>query len=360
MGTYRNPEPHLIHGLSRCYIASKAGAVVLPHAMDIHPVSGQCNLDCRWCIGRFQRKSIDPLPPILDQQRMVQALGKILDPRWPVLWPTEFHFCGGDSEPLLSDAVLPAIRFLLQRNRVIELITNGLLLGKEGVISITARIQKLSISLDVTNDQDYQRYKLPEGARDIAGYSQVVDNLRRVDDCRKQQQSHLHVAVTFVATPKTYNKDQWGRCFEELKAAGANEIRVRDDLNGTFGGPINNLKNDIDELSQRTPEIKVRYLSPDEPYSEFPFCRGSRLWPALAVDGCLYSCAHTATSVYRPFGDLLNADSLLKLYHDLFHPPRKGFLQVDDIGCNRECPSVLGSFNEPSLAKGWLGKEWYV
>ena len=38
MPNYRNPETKFFTGLSRCYIASKAGGIVMPHAIDIHPV----------------------------------------------------------------------------------------------------------------------------------------------------------------------------------------------------------------------------------------------------------------------------------------------------------------------------------
>lgn len=149
--------------------------------------------------------TIDPLPRVLGEQNLILTLSKILDPRWRSLWPSEFHFCGCDSEPLLSDAVLGAIKFLLQRNRVVEVITNGLLLDKKGII-----------------------------------------------------------------------------------------------------------------------------------------------------------CAHTATSQYQPFGNLLNANSLYELYQELFCPPNRAFILVDEIGCERDCPSVLGSYNEPSLVEAKLHNPNYV
>jgi len=289
---------------------------------------------------------------------MIEVLEKILAPRWKPLWPSEFHICGNDSEPLQSAAVLSAIDFLLERKRIVELITNGLLLDKPDIISAVARIDKLSISLDVTNDDDYRKYKLPEGST-IDGYTKVLENMRKVEEHRKKVKSSLKISATFVATPKTFDKEQNLRCFEELKEAGVRRIRVRDDLFKVCG-IVTDLGSQVGELNEKIKGVDIKYISPDNPYSEFKYCRGPRLWPALAVDGCLYACAHVANSKYQPFGDLMTADSLIELYQELFQPPRKNFISVSDIGCHRQCPSMLGRYNEPSLAKVRLGRKYYV
>lgn len=286
MPNYQNPETKLFKGLARCYIASKAGGIMLPHAMDIHPVSGRCNLDCRWCIGRFRRLEIDPLPDLLDEHGITLVLSKILDPRWRSLWPSEFHFCGCDSEPLLSSAILPAIRFLLQRERIIELITNGLLLDRKGIIPAVARINKLSISLDVANDEEYKKFKYPEDNPGNNGYTKVLENLKHIAEYRKKYKTRLqNISVTFVATPRTYEKEKWCSCFAELRDVGAQEIRVRDDLNETFGPRIESLESDIKDIDKGLHGIKIRFISPEKSYSDFLYCRGPRLWPALAADG---------------------------------------------------------------------------
>jgi MoaA/NifB/PqqE/SkfB family radical SAM enzyme len=351
MPFYRNPEPDLLTGLARCYIASKSGGLVLPHAMDIHPVSGRCNLDCRWCIGRFQRTQIDPLPDRLQGGGLLQALQKTLDPRWSYLWPSEFHICGCDSEPLLSQEVLPAIEFLRERNRVTELITNGLLLGdSHAMVAAVARIQKLSVSLDVANAADYREYKLPRESATENAFGQVVTNIERVASYRRSHSSGLRISVTFVATPVTYDRNRWQELFVRLADIGVDDIRVRDDLNETFGPPVRGLHNDVRRFDKLIPNVRTRFISPDEPYSSFEYCRASRLWPALAADGCLYPCAHTASSAFRPFGNLLQSSSLLDLYRDRFQTHQQSFLRADEIECDRKCPSVLGRYNEPALA----------
>ena len=360
MQFYLNPEKKLFTGLSRSYIASKTGGLVLPHAIDIHPVSGRCNLDCKWCIGRFQRSKIDPLSELLIGDNLVRAISKILNPSYYKLWPSEFHICGCDSEPLLNESVLDTIKYLIQYKRVIELITNGLILDNQNIMSTVSRIQKLSISLDVTNDDDYKKYKLPRNSNQNNGYSSVINNIRNISKLREKYKSDLNISVTFVATPKTYNKDEWVNCFKELKSIGVQGVRVRDDLNNTFGPNIDGLKDDINEINRNLNDIKIQYISPESPYSDFSICKGPRLWPALAVDGCLYPCAHTATSEYIPFGNLINSTSMYHLYYDLFGPSKDNFITVERNGCKRNCPSILGSYNEPTLVEKKLGSEKYI
>ncbi|KPA12019.1 Radical SAM domain-containing protein [Candidatus Magnetomorum sp. HK-1] len=352
MPQYFNPEKDVYKGLCRCYIASKAGGIVPPSVMDLHPVSGKCNLNCKWCIGRFERENIEPLPNILRGHNMVKALKKILPPNLKPLWTSRFHICGSDSEPLLAgnDLTISSIRFLLQRKRYIRLITNGLLLDNEELIKTISRISDLSISLDVTNDDDYRKYKINGNTLNLAegGYSHISNIIQRVDTYRKKYNTDLVIIVTFVATPKTYNSKNWFNCFKDLKKIGVDEIKVRDDLNKTFG-LIKNLKNDINQMNDEINDILIKYNAPDKPFKEddFDYCRSTRLWPTLAADGGLYPCAHTANSKYEPFADLLSSDSLIDVYQKSFYQQIKRFSKISDIGCERQCPPTIGSFNNP-------------
>jgi len=350
MSSYPNPERKLFRAMSRCFIATKSGAIVPPPIIDIHPISGKCNLDCRWCIGKADRETKVSLPELLSKGQVIFALGKILDPKWRTLWPNEFHICGNDSEPLLSDAVLPAIQFLKQRGRIVELITNGFFLhDNDEFIKCVARIEKLSISLDVTNNKDYRTFKCKEDSSVDNGYDRILNVIRSIHACKVKNKTNLEISVTFVATPKTYDKQEWKSCFEQLRGEGVVKIRVREDLLKTYG-KTENLKKEIGEIGKElnNKEFNVHYKSPEKPLtdSDFSYCRGPRLWPTLAADGNLYPCAHTANSDYQPFANLMSANSLVELYQDLFWSSNNNFRRVDEIGCRRHCPSVLGRYND--------------
>ncbi|NLF68287.1 MAG: hypothetical protein GX575_04445 [Candidatus Anammoximicrobium sp.] len=229
MPLYSDPERNTIHALCRAYIATKAGGIIAPPVMDIHPVSGRCNLDFRWCIGRAMRTIVEPLPSVMDSRTLIAVLSKVLDPKWHHLCPGEFHFCGSDSEPLLAaEAVTDAIRFLLQRKRIVELITNGLLLGDARLREMVARIAKLHISLDVTNDEDYRKFKLPTGQSTVNGYTAVTDSIRRIRRDANELRSSLSITVSFVFIPDTFASEAWMDCVCELNEAGVNRIRVKD------------------------------------------------------------------------------------------------------------------------------------
>lgn len=360
---YEDPELHTVNALRRAYVATKAGGVVAPPVIDVHPVSGQCNLDCRWCIGRATRNIIEPLPSVMTPETLIHLLSKILDPKWRHLWPSEFHFCGSDSEPLIaSDAVVPAIRFLLQRKRSVELVTNGLLLSDPRLIDIIPRINKLHVSLDVTNDEDYKNFKLPNDKRDLKGYSIVLENLTKIEERRKQLSSNLDVKVSFVFIRETFSESKWITCVSNLQKAGVKKIRVRNDLSGKFAA-IPNLKEIVHTSYHKcNKKIDIRFAAPDTAFSEcdFQYCRSPLLWPTLAADGALYPCAHTANSKFEPFGNLLAADSLIELYQKLFGTASNDHLLVETIACQRPCPPLIGSLNDNKTAENVLGKSCYV
>lgn len=260
---------------------------------------------------------------------------------------------GGDSEPLMaSDVVVAGIKFLLQRKRIIELITNDLLLDSDEVIETVSRIHKISISLDVTNDSDYTRYKSPKNPAIIDGFSKVIKNINRLSKLKDRYETNLKMYVTFVATPKTFDDKEFENCFKELEEIGVNHIYVRQDINKTYG-IVKDLRQKINAINEKIESVGIVPMSPEEPFTDkgFEYCVSPRLWPTLAADGCLYPCAHTATSQYQPFANLLSANSLIELYYNLFTPPSPNFLLIDEIGCNRICPPVIGSLNDTATAK---------
>jgi len=356
MPLFKNPEQNVRKALSRCYVTSKAGGIIPPPVIDVHPISGRCNLKCVWCVGKIDRETIEPLPSILTKEVLINALNKILSPYWKHLWTSRFHICGSDSEPLLAGReLIPAIRFLRQRNRIVKLITNGLLLDDVEMVKSISKISELSISLDVTNDSDYEKYKGFKG-----GFTKIIENITEINKHRKKFCTDLHVLVTFVATPNTYDKKNWKECFELLKHIGVNQIKTRNDLNKPKN-PIENLRSDIEQIDREVEGIEILYNAPDKAYGNynFDYCLATRIWPTLGADGCLYPCAHTANSKYEPFADLTSSNSIMEAYKECFSHHTNSFSKVSDIGCKRQCPPTIGSFNYPEDAKKNLCTEYF-
>jgi sulfatase maturation enzyme AslB (radical SAM superfamily) len=357
MPIYKNPEKIVKKALSRCYVTSKAGGLIPPPVIDVHPISGRCNLNCSWCVGKKDRETIEPLPSIFKREEvLISTLNKILSPYCKHLWTSRFHICGSDSEPLLAGKnLIPAIRFLLQRHRIVKLITNGLLLDDDELVKMISKISELSISLDVTNDRDYEIYKGYSG-----GYTTIIENIKKINKYRKEYKSQLHILVTFVATPKTYDQKNWKACFEELKHIGVNQIKTRNDLNETYG-LVEHLKADIEQIDKEIKGISIEYNAPDKPYKNynFKYCMATRIWPTLGADGCLYPCAHTANSKYEPFADLTSSNSIMEAYTECFSHPTNSFSTISDIGCERQCPPTIGSFNYPEDAKRNLCTDYF-
>ncbi len=320
---------------------SETCTLKMPKIMDIHPVSGNCNNDCDWCIRGSNKPK--PLKKVINEDNIIHILRKVLDPNDRSSWPDEFHICGNDSEPLIaSETVLKMIKFLQQHGRNVKLITNGLLLNKPGVIPAVAGISQVSVSLDVYNDIDYSIFK--KAGRITDGYSRSLRNLRDLNAFKQKYQHPVELRATFVATPRTFNPEAWYRCFVQLEDAGVTKINVREDLREVYG-QVPDLKSHIMSMDQKLPGIQIRFASPDEPYSEFPFCKGPAFWPTLAADGKLYPCAHTANSNYMPFADLAGKCSFFEIYQEL----SVSGLAVNGIGCGRICPPTIGRYNVAKL-----------
>ncbi|MBN1654519.1 MAG: radical SAM protein [Deltaproteobacteria bacterium] len=351
MYRFQTPNPNQLNGLNLVNASlAKNGVLLPPHTIDIHPVSGRCNLDCQWCIGRKGRSSVKPLPQYITSETIVALLEKALLPEEFPLWPSTFHFCGGDSEPLLNPgAVIKGTAFLLEKERIVRLVTNGLALNKPGIAPIVAEMHRLNVSLDVVDDDQFQTFKRP-GAGIRYGYQRVLANLERVADLKARRATMLIISVSFVATSATFEDTAWKRCFEQLRDLGVALITVRQDLSGVFG-EIYRLKERIDSIAEHVPGVEIKYIAPEVPCAEsdFEFCRGPMLWPTLAADGNLYACAHVATSRYRPFANLATASSLMACYRELRDSRSRGFRDVRQIGCERQCPTTIGRFNAASI-----------
>jgi hypothetical protein len=261
----------------------------------------------------------------------------------------------------MGNAIIPAIRFLLQRRRIVELVTNGLLLSNNDELQqVVSRIAKLRISLDVTGDDDYVRFKLPEGSPPRKPYTELLQCLTTISDYRRRFKSSLHVQVSFVATQQTFREDDWLRCLHDLTAAGVDMAVVRSDYTGRYPA-VPELQEMIQHARTEASGIKIRDQTRAELLASdaFVFCRSPRLWPTLASDGQLYPCAHVANSRFEPFANLMSADTLIDLYQKIF-PPSRSHLTVEEIGCERGCPALVGRFNTPSSAAKILGGDVYV
>ncbi len=335
--------------MARANIAAKMGLVVLPPVMDIHLNSTICNLSCDWCIGGKNKGDTWSLEDRISNRGIDVVLNNVMVRGLEKLWPIEFHIAGANSDPLLSKHIIPTIRLLRKRKRIIQVTTNGCLRMSDELIEELSNIRYLNISLDVVTEQDYWNYKHPQKAVKGRAIELVLSNIQRISSYRDTCQNNLTLATSFVATPITYEKCSWKRMFLLLEKLGVNSIRIRDDLNRTYGDTESELKNDLKFLADGLTECSITLSTSREDDAQFDICRGSRLWPTLGSDGCLYDCGHVANSKYKPFADLFEED-IYSVYSRVVSDVDTTFRNVAEIGCERKCAPLIARFNSE---KGW-------
>lgn len=322
---------------------------VFPKIIDIHPVSGRCNLNCTWCIGKIGYEQLPSLEDKFNSKNIDFLVKNILDNDYEDYWPLEFHICGCDSEPMLKEKeVTLLIEELKKRGRTVELITNGLLINENNVKNLV-KLDKISFSVDVVNDKDFSTYKINKLNMIENGFAKVVENIKLLSDERHRSNSSISIYATFVATPKTFDYDQWCESFKLLKSVGVNHIQVRSDIN-EIHGTIDDLKKSIDKIAtsieanvidyETENHFDIKYHSPSINEKKFKNCVSPYFWPAIGMDLKLYRCAHSALSTYKPFLDLTKES-----FYDSYVNYEKKVELVRDIGCNQKCPPTLCRIN---------------
>lgn len=339
----------IIEELNKSVNVKVKGETVYPKILDIHPVNGRCNLNCVWCIGQAGYEGHPPLEDRFSEVNLQKTIENVFNPVHQKDWPLEIHICGCDSEPLLkSRQVCWLINELKKRNRTVELITNGLLISKKNINDLI-KLDKISISLDVINDEDFFKYKVNRKVGNKFGFTKVLENIHLILEEKKKTGSKVSIYVTFVTTPETFKDNLWKESFELLKDAGVNHIQVRTDINDSLG-KVNDLETRINNISKELAansidydsldHFDIKYHSPLANEKSFDKCVSPYFWPALGMDLKMYRCAHTTLSIYEHFLDTLGED-----YYEYYQNNRENIKSNLCIGCKKKCPPTLSRLN---------------
>lgn len=330
----------------------KRGKRISPPILDIHPVNGCCNLNCKWCIGQNKSKIKSNMEDNFTIGNLEIVLEKIFDPKYEKYWPLEVHICGCDSEPLIKKKeVLYLINYLKAKNVTTELITNGLLINELDYKELI-KLDKLSISFDCVNENDFYLYKVNnKNVNSLNNVAKLCRTINEIDIMRKELNSNLSIYTTFIATEKNFNYLEWKSFFIKLKSAGVNHIQVRSDICKVLGD-VEDIDMEIRKIAEELNansvsydkkfSFDIKYHSPNisEEQSLFLNCYSSNLWPSIGMDLKLYNCAHTTLNVFQWNTNLLN----LKNYYEEYCFGKK-FFEVNSIGCNGICPPTLRRMN---------------
>lgn len=319
---------------------------VYPILLDIHPVMNGCNLNCDWCIGASAKKN---KMVKLNYEKIKPVFESIYRNDKRDYWPREIHFCGNNSEPLLNlDFIKKTTDFLCEKSDI-KIITNGLLLNT--CFDIIRKINKVNVSLDVTNANDFVKYK--HGKKD--DFEKILRNIKEINFIKKRLQiKNPVIYVSFVISDKNFNYGNFNSLCQTLKDIGVNHVQVRKDY-------YNDLLSEDEVKDQVVAVAKalgayqdyIYYGDEDENTFDIKFnekadrlkfsfieCKALWFWPTIAANGIVYPCAHKANEDNTYLGICLEN---LENYYEWIEE----HIKVWKIKCDTPhlCPSNLNYLN---------------
>ena len=338
----------VISEMKKNVIKLKAGQVIYPLILDIHPVMNCCNLNCAWCIGggdydtkiihKMQYDDIEPVYKNIFQEKEKEN------------WPMEIHFCGNNSEPLLNrDFIQKSIENIAEKTRI-KIITNGILLDQYN--DIIHKVNKINISLDVVSSEDFIKYK---GGKK-GDYDKIIQNINHIKELKKRFKYRTPVIYTsFVISSSSFDYDKFEKQCRILRDVGVNHIQVRKDyFNQSL--KMSFVKHKVIEIAKRLGAYNenIVYGLEDENTFDIKFnertdrislnsmiCKSFWFWPTIAANGWIYSCAHKANE---------NSEHLnvhLEELKDYYNCIRKRTQEKMEFSCDTPqlCPSNLNYIN---------------
>ncbi|MFA5092822.1 MAG: radical SAM protein [Candidatus Omnitrophota bacterium] len=291
-----------------------------PIAVEFH-VSGDCQLNCRYCIGGERRASHKDSS--LEPQEIERFIDQIIEYNKASSTSfTDIKFGGLFNDPLAikgKAATLAGLRKAIDHKFWVGITTNGVGLNEESARIIVGDSEKsaklLNISLDAGSWQSYHKLKLDgkssESARAV--YQNVIDNTRRVVGLRNQSASGLHIGISYVLQDENCSPQELIAAVKTAVELGVDDISFRMPHTKSEGAPslvdienaydcIKNLQHEFSKshtrinLSKEEDDAKnsVAGLKDGYQVKSYDRCFAPFVRMTVGGDGNVYVCEHRA------------------------------------------------------------------
>ncbi len=316
------------------------GNFEMPSVLEFHPVLNKCNLKCDWCIGKASEECTSYYMKYEEIEPFIQSAFSDDNKSH---WPSEIHFCGNNSEPLLNSKFINQMCSFINNKSVIEIITNGILIDK--VKDSLLYIDKISISLDVFCCDEFIEKK--KGSK--KQYEKIWDNIYLISELKKSRAIKTMLYITFVLDKVPENIETVNALMEKLRKYGVNYIQFRSNYLNLDRKNIA-IKKFVEELYERfSDKEEIDYTSEKQDifyikFNEYdytnlnPICYMKSIWPIITADGWVFPCAHVANHKYMDLATKIDFnENYLNFWKMHFH----------NITCKRQniCPSMAYAIN---------------
>lgn len=271
-----------------------------PRSIQIEPTA-RCNLSCRMCYYNAIKRKQGGMLSLEDFKKII------------VTNFNYFHIVRlwGIGEPLLNPDIFEMIRFEKERNNIVNLSTNGMLLNGQNIKKlIDSKLDKLNISIDSVLPKEY------EYIRRGASFATLKKNLTNLYELQKQSISPLKVSVTTVVMRSNIHKLIDFIPF--LKKYGIQRMSIqmiqlnRSGIEFTQKEDIKSLNNTIQDLHRYEAHFKNEGITLSVPEINLSGLRKNCLWPWLETyityDGYITSCCRNIDMSHYTCGNIFQED----------------------------------------------------
>jgi len=243
-------------------VFTKSDKPVIPLAIEFHPSLG-CDARCKNCSNVCNERFQDY--PVVGNALTQERLEKIIDVGIDI-GVRRMSFAGG-GEPMLSPMTIPSLVYARERSSEINLglYTNGIRLASldDSELEKLARsVDRLRISLDASNAQDWAAYKKRE-AEDFQKILRVMDRINRV---RNRHNSSMKIGASYILRPDMPIEDVYN--FIDLcHNHGLDFCDIKDCCGVNFGGQTKyyiNLNNQRrEQIGDLVGKIRIKSINGD-------------------------------------------------------------------------------------------------
>jgi sulfatase maturation enzyme AslB (radical SAM superfamily) len=279
-------------------------------------MSSLCNLNCRWCVGRYVSKenNMKHIRNTLSEATIRKIIDEIKSLGDEEISVSTVLFSGFTGEPLVSrDMTLLAMKELHEANISIGLYTNGILMGSDTWESLL-EIESVHVSLD-GGPKSWAKIKQPLSQKRDDQYKKVIDNLDGISRLKKELNSKTELNVGYTVTVD--NCDEIDVVVDTLRNMNLNSICLKHDITGSdFHGS----KADSEEMLDLILQCQKKYDDPlgfrvfvmheSEPTDNISSwsckngCYYRHFFCSIGSNGKVYPCDYQTLSGVPEFGDL--------------------------------------------------------
>lgn len=343
--------------------------VVPPYEVLIHP-SSYCNLTCEWCIGEYvtTEESVNDLEVhykpknknlVLDNNIsnpdvMLELIRNITSYRKRVCCTLEgvdidkefrvenISFSGITGEPLVAKkAVKAAIEELFKNNIRIGMFTNGLLIEKDDLDTLT-KMSYINISLDAGSNEVYARLKCSGNKSHNLLFDNVLSKINMLVEYKKNTGRDIEVNCSYLIYPENF--ELLYETAIKLKALGVNKLRLKRDIYGhrlldstqrsIYRDIIHNIKQElVDDMFNVIEVHDIDNVS--EQVRDFSSCFIQHMMASVGSDGKMYPCNYHPKKNGYMFGNLLT-----KSFEEIW-------ISDERLNIVREIPSICPKVCDP-------------